>query len=279
MHLLVEFKKEKIAPTILDSVRSIDFTADKVTIAEKLNEIIEKNTQNRISGYFTAADIADSSNIIISSSAFFTGHWANNFENYVYQPFVLDSLGKTIANVKFLTTSNYFKYGEGDNYQIIEIPYEGYRYSLILILPKNVENLAEFENIFNYDNYQLWRKNSLQGQPVRLLMPEFEVENFYNLTSRYDTVTPAIYQKGGNFLNLIKKVVFITGFYHYAKFTVAQESRNITEIKRLNLAKEKKDDGVFIFNANHPFIFLVIDRRTQAILFIGHYYQPPQNND
>jgi serpin B len=263
---------------IFDSIRPFKSNISKKNLAEYINKIIKKNTSDNIKNVFKQNNMPDKPNIIVSSAAYFSGHWANNFTNYIYSPFVLDTSGKSIKMVKYLTINDYFKYGESADYQIIQIPYEGFRLSLIIILPKKNINLKNTPDFFNYDSFKLWREQTLQTERVRLLIPEFSIENLYSLKNKYSKLMPSVFSKGGNFLNMIKSLVYVNGFYHFAKFKISDENENTQEIKSINFQKEQQTNGSIIFNANHPFLFFLIDKKTNAIIFIGHFNNPEQKD-
>ncbi len=270
LKILDKYKKT-IAPYLCDSVIEIDFTLDLPSISTTINSIIEKNTDNYIEGYIKPDVLPQNANILLNSSAYFSGFWANNFSNYFTAPFILDSLNRTVNNTSFLTSYEYFVYSETDDYQIVELPYEGYKFTLIVILPKKTKSIKTFEKDFSYDAYKMWHQHNLTRQKVRLILPEFSISNFYSAKSTIDTIIPAVFTKGGNFLNLIKKVVFVSDIFHYAKFEVKREDTQLSELTNYNFEQESILNSSFIFNANHPFIFLLIDKQTQAILFMGHF--------
>lgn len=269
--------QQTIEPYLCDTATNINFTETPEIIAATINDIIEKNTANYITGYFKAEDIPQKPNILLNSAAYFSGFWAIDFTNYLNASFKLDSLGRTSDNTSYLSAFNYYTYSETDDYQIIELPYEGLEFSLIIILPKEIRSLQTFEKHFNYDAYKIWRQNTLMKQKVRLLIPEFEITNFYSIKNKIDTIIPAVFTPGGNFLNLIKKIVYVNGFFHYCDFSVQKEDNNLPEINNINFDQEKQTNNSQIFYANHPFIFLITNIKTQAIVYMGHYYGPQQN--
>lgn len=269
LKVLKEFS-EKIKPYIVDSVKHFDFTQSADSIVDVLNTYINENSDGHYKDYLSVENIPENSNILINSAAYFSGYWANNFTNFINAPFKSDSVGAKSKNIKYLTSFGYNKYGETEDYQIIELPYEGYQLSLIVILPKKTFSLEQFNQFFNFDYFQLWRQKNMQTQRVRIFLPEFTTESFYDLKSSFDTIIPAIFTKGGNFLNLIHKVVFINGMYHYAKFEVKRENENLEELKYVDFKDEQNENESFIFNANRPFIYLLIHRETEAILYMGH---------
>ncbi|MBN2664505.1 MAG: serpin family protein, partial [Bacteroidales bacterium] len=261
---VLEKYQQTIEPYLCDTATNINFSNPPEIIAATINKIIENNTNNYVEGYLKAEDIPQKPNILLNSTAYFSGFWAIDFTNFTKGIFKLDSLGRTAENLQYLTAFDYFIYSETDDYQIIELPYEGFEFSLIIILPKEIRSLQTFEKLFNYDAYKIWRQNTLMKQKVRLIIPEFQINSFYSIKNEIDTIIPAIFTPGGNFLNLIKKIVFVNGIYHYCDFSVKKEDNNLSEIYNINYDQEKQTNNSQIFNANHPFIFLVTNIKTQA---------------
>ncbi len=259
---------------LTDTVRHVSFYKDSTKAIAYINKIIEKNTLEYIKNPLKKELFAQKTSLIACSAAFFSGHLANNFHNFILAPFFQDSLKKSLKKIKYLTTNDYFKYSESADYQIIELPYDSYKFSLLIILPKKDSSLEKLNYYFNYNSFLMWQRNILQTERVRVLIPEISIEKNYNIKTRIKNITPFIFIKGGNFLNMVKKVVFISDFYHYAKFKLESSYKPETQIKNIDFDKETQKNESYIFNANHPFLFLLIDKKTQTILFIGKFTSP-----
>lgn len=271
LKILDKYKKT-ISPLIVDSVKNIDFTQDKNVIASLLNKEIAANNLNYFTEYLKKENIPDSPNILINTASYYSGYWAKDFENIFYSSFKPEEVEKEIENVKYFTSYDYYKYGEAETYQIIELPYEGFQFSLIMIIPKSFETLNDFEKIFNLGSYKLWRQKNMQTQRVRVLVPDFEIESFYDYKNKVDTIMTAIFTKRGNFLNLIKKIVNVSGIYHYVKFQFNSENYDLKELKTIDIETEKEENESFVFYANRPFIFMLIHKETQSIIYMGRIY-------
>ncbi len=273
LKILNEFP-ERISSFIVDSVKNVDFTEEKNSIALVLNNYLSNKTSDFCNEMFSSDNIPDNPNILINSFAYYNGFWANDFKNKYFASFFQDSTTIEIENVQYLTTLDYYKYGETEDYQIIEIPYEGYEFTLIVFLPRKVKNLSEFEKIFTFDSYLLWRQMNLQTQLTRLIIPKFEVKSLFTFKSSIDTVVPAIFSLGGNFLNLICKVVKISEIYHYSIFNVKDENSEPEELKNYDFDAEMIENESVLFNINRPFIFLLVHTKSEAIIYMGHIYNP-----
>jgi len=272
--VLVKKYLENIKNYIGDTVIKVDFTQKPDVIAKIFNANIKKNSNNFIDNQFKSSNIPSSPNVILNSSAYFSGDFAKNFTNYYISDFQLDSNENAVTETKFLTSFDVYNYGEAENYQIIEIPYEGYKFSLILILPNSTYNLKQFEEIITYKSYLLWRQKNMQMQNVRVFIPEFTVNSFFDIKKLLEKDYELFFKKGADFTNLVKRMINIDGFFHSTKLVFKSENNNLPLLEQFDFEIEKTQNESFIFNLNRPFITLLIHKETESIIYIGHIYNP-----
>ncbi len=265
---------ELIDNYICDTIIQIDFTQKPDVIAKIINTCIRNKSNGYIENQIKNTYIPNFPNIILSSSAYFTGDFAKNFTNYYISNFQLDSLEIATVETKFITCYDVFNYGEAENYQIIEIPYEGYEFSLIIIQPNNTYNLEKFEETFTYKSYLLWKQKNMNMQNVRLSVPEFTINSFFDVKKIIEKDYELLFKKGADFTNLVKRLVNIDAIFHSSKIEFKCENTKLSNIDNNSFESEKTENNSFIYNINRPFITMLIHNKTESIIFIGHVYNP-----
>jgi len=263
--------------SISDTVILFDFAKDSLLFVNFINKIIKKNTNNTLKQAYNTEIFNLPPSIIASSASYFSGQWANNFSEFIFAPFYSDSSNNTSKKIKYITTNDYFKYSESSDYQIIELPYRGYKLALLVVLPKKDSSLNNIYSYFNYDLFKMWQQNMLQTQRIRLVLPQISIEKNYNIKKQIQKYTPYIFLKGGNFLNMINKLVFVKNFQHICKFNFDVGDNPKTKLEYIDFQKEENSKESYIFNANHPFLFILFDKKTKTILYIGKYCNANKN--
>ena len=260
--------QEKCNTLLIDTV--IPYPApDKRATVKKINNVISQNTFFKIDKLLDTNQISDNPNLISVSASDFSGQWLYDFTNYTIKPFYIDSLGRSVKNVKYLYANMTVKYAESPDYQIVMLPYENQKYALVIVLPKKIIKPDTNLNFFNYDTYKMWEEKGLERQPVDIFIPEFTISSLYNLKPAFNKFMPASFIKGGNFTALVRKIVYLTDFYHYSKIGVKAD-KEVPELdKNYTIPPENN-----IFDANHPFLFFLISTEKHEVLTLGIYTNP-----
>ena len=68
---------------------------------------------------------------------------------------------------------------QNDDAQILEIPYKGERFSMLIALPLQRDGIEDLENALKSDTFVNWRK-SMNATPVEVYMPKFEINTEYS---------------------------------------------------------------------------------------------------
>lgn len=257
-----------IADTIIPYVAT-----DKNLAIKKINNVISENSFFEFKHTFDSSMISNNPNIISTSVAAYKNKWLYDFSGYTFAPFYLDSLGRSVKNTKYLYADITVKYAESPQYRIVILPYEDDNFSLVIVLPKKTVQIDTTLNFFNFDTFQMWKSKELERKRIKLLIPEFQIESAFNLKPLIKTFSPSLFVRGANYTAMIKKVVYLTDIYHFAKFELKADNENLTEIKNL---KPNNTDEYLI--ANHPFIYFLINKKNHEIMFLGTFVNPVSKN-
>ena len=72
-----------------------------------------------------------------------------------------------------------YNYVQNDDAQILEIPYKGERFSMLIALPLQRDGIEDLENALKSDTFVNWRK-SMNATYVEVYMPKFEINTEYS---------------------------------------------------------------------------------------------------
>ncbi len=261
---------QQISKFLVDSIVFTDLTRGPLDVKMTLNHLIKYSAINILPEPIYDLPSSYPGGIMLLSSAFFTGNWEKNFTSTYLAPFYIDKFGRHTKSLLYMTTVGYFKYVQGPDYQVVEIPYEGNKLSLMIILPNKDENLQDLQKKITYDDYSLLAKG-LVLQRMRIFLPILEINSFFSLKDSLQNHLPSLFRRGANLTKMVKKVVWLDQVYHAVKFKIEAEGE--LRFKRfIDFQKESNLNKILFIN--RPFIFFVKDNSTNAILFIGHVFKP-----
>ncbi len=253
---------------------NVDFKNSEQS-ANIINEWVEKNTKGLIKDLLSASDIDPLTKLILTNAIYFKGIWKYQFdpEDTIDAEFEI-STDETI-NTPMMSISNNeieFNYYETNDIQILEMPYKGDELSMIFILPKD-NNISNLENELNYENFIDW-SNMLSETNVQVSIPRFSLEDEYNLKEHLKNMgMNAAFSGDADFSGMTgDKDLFVGKIKHKAFIEVNEQGSEAAGATSVHMVL--KSAPATMFNADHPFIYLIQHKETNTILFMGKLVNP-----
>ena len=163
----------------------------------------------------------------------------------------------------------------------MDLPYAGEEVSMTILLPDQ-GNFRDFEEAM--DAALVSRIiEEIQLTTVNLTMPKFEFESQFRLTDTLETMgmSNAFSDQKADFSGMDGQsclagsaCLVISGVFHKAFVAVDQEGTEAAAATAaINLLTGSKASHVTV-EVDRPFIFLIRDRATGTILFVGRFEEP-----
>jgi len=254
----------------------VDFT-NPSEAAEIINSWVEKNTGGKIEDMLSSSDITIGTVLILSNAIYFKGLWLNQFdvEDTVDRDFEITNTEIVQVPTMVLTGSEEsFNYGETDDLQILELPYKGDAVSMIIILPKE-NNISSIEQILNNENLATWM-DSMYPTDVDIYLPRFTCKTEYNLKEMLMAMGMDIsFTPGADFSGMNGYGgLFIEKVIHKAFVEVNEEGTEAAAATTVHVMESSIPEPPKVFDADHPFLYLIQHKETGTILFMGKVVDP-----
>jgi serpin B len=255
-------------------LREVDF-ANAVEAARKtMNSWVEQQTQGKISEMFKPGILSPATTLVLTNAIYFKGKWALPFdrEKTVGTPFTLISGEKVEVPMMHQTaTLNYF---EDNDVQVLELPYAGAQLSLLFFLPRKIEQLPALEAAFSGE-YLQQRAAQLREQKVMVGVPRFTLSAEFSLPKVLKTMgmTDAFTLPPADFSGMTgKQNLCISEVLHRAFVDVNEEGTEAAAATSVTMTRGFA--RLPSFQADHPFLLVIRDNRSQGILFLGRVMDP-----
>jgi serpin B len=257
----------------------VDFVGNTEGARQTINSWVEDRTQDRIKNLFEQGTLDPLTRLVLTNAIYFKGTWAKQFDPAETQdgPFTPD--GGAAVQVPLMHVNKpetKFGYAEADGIQILEMPYEGAKLSMLVLLPKAGET-ARLEKLLSPAKLAEWRQ-ALQTKRVNVTLPKFTVNTKYELN---DTLAglgmPTAFTAEADFTGIEpKRELFIQLVVHQAFVEVNEEGTEAAAATgvAMGLTSAPMPQPIPDFTADHPFIYLIVEREHGAILFLGRLDKP-----
>ncbi len=263
------------ATTYYDSeVSTVDFVSDEGV--DKINAWVENKTNEKIKDILAPGSTDALTRLAITNAIYFKGNWVTQFDKNDTRedPFwITPDENVTVPLMRLIP--NVFNYTETETMQILKMPYEGDRLSMLVLLPKEKDNLPQLEESLSVENLNQWN-NQLRPTEIQIFIPKFKLETMYNLVdplSEMGMPTPFI-AGSANFEGIAPISLYISQAVHKAFVDVNEEGTEAAAATAIVITAESSKPPVPVFKADHPFVFLIQDDSTENILFIGKVVNP-----
>jgi serpin B len=167
-------------------------------------------------------------------------------------------------------------YAEGNDYQAVELPYDGRELSMLILLPQPGQFTA-FEGSLDAKKVD-GIIDSLDNKKIALTMPKFEFTSEFSLKKALsDMGMPVAFTETADFSGMDgKRDLFISDVIHKAFVSVDESGTEAAAATAVIMAATSTPLQEEIINVtiDRPFIFLIRDIQTGTILFLGHVMSP-----
>jgi serpin B len=254
-------------------VTNLDFIGETEDSRATINNWVEDKTRNKIKDLIPKGAITPDTRLVLTNAIYFKGDWASKFDKKKTREadFKVSPENTVKAEMMSLADDAEFNYAETDELQILEMPYEGDELSMLVILPKkNLESI----NISNERLSEL--KGMLHKTNIDVCMPKFKFETKYSMAEDLKQMGMPSAFDNADFSGMTgNRKLFISQVIHQAFIDVNEEGTEAAAATAV-MMKESSIGISSIFRADHPFIFIIQQKDTGNILFMGRVTDPTE---
>ncbi len=260
---------------------NLDFESDSEGSRRTINGWIEKMTNNKIKDMAPSGTITPDTGLVITNAIYFKGKWETQFKKEATreEDFRVTSERKVKVSMMRIKASDehLFNYGETEDLQCLEMDYIGEDISMLILLPKD-DSLETLEQSLNAEVLQEI-KRKMEEREVHIYFPRFKFETKYSMEDTFKKMgMEAPFEwPGADFSGMDgTKLLYIEKVLHNA-FVEANEEGTEAAAATFMSGGIGAMMQSSIFRADHPFIFIIQDKTTGTILFLGRVSDPTKS--
>ncbi len=258
-------------------ITPLDYAADVEAARRAINEWVEGKTKDKIRDMIGPGVLDALTRLVLVNAIYFKGNWADQFDEDLTKeaPFYLLSGGST--QVPMMKQQERFGYAEHEDLQILQMPYAGDEVSMLVLLPKNVDGLADLQSALTEESLEKWI-TSIRKKEVLVFLPKFKVTSQFRLDDVLasmgmpDAFDPRKADLSG--IDGEPHRLYIGAVIHKAFVHVNEEGTEAAASTAVGFTLASVPEPVPTFRADHPFIFVIRDNSTGSILFMGRIVDP-----
>jgi serpin B len=255
-------------------LRIVDFITETEASRLAINDWVSKQTEGRIKDLIPQGAIDALTRLVLTNAIYFNAAWEHSFDKKMTAdgPFYLLDGEQVIVPMMKQTES--FGYTEGEGYQAVELQYDGGELSMVILLPEAGKVEAFEEGLQSQQVDAII--NDMQNIQVALTMPRFEFDSEFRLK---DTLAgmgmPIAFSSAADLSGMTgKRELAISDVVHKAFVAVDEAGTEAAAATAVIVGLTAVPEPLVEVTINRPFIFLIRDIETGAILFVGRVLNP-----
>jgi len=260
-------------------LREVDFARDAEGARQTINRWVEKETRDKIKDLIPAGALPPLTRLVLTNAIYFKGTWRYPFgkDDTKDEPFFAP--GGTVQ-VPMMRDTKHFQYTDAKTHHVLELPYKGGDLAMVLLVPKAKDGLPAVEKALAAEALAAWIGN-LKHERVRVRLPRFKltwrcmmakVLSKMGMPRAFDPEQAEFQGINGG-----REPLWIGEVIHKAFVDVNEEGTEAaaaTAVVMLGSAAPAK--GPIEVRCDRPFVFLIRDTRSGAILFLGRVVNPKE---
>ncbi len=249
----------------------------------RINEWVKTETHQRIRELIPKDSLSPFARLVLINAVYFQGRWERRFarEATAEQPFYLTTGAPT--RVATMYQEDVLRYGVLPEAQVIELGYTGGQMTMLIVLPTARDGLRALESGLSGASISRFRA-SLRRQQVKVFLPRFRIDPVTPLSCKPALISAgmelAFDKRRADFTRMAANELpplVIADVYHKAFLQVDETGTQAAAASAVILhapAVVRVPPPIPEFRTDHPFLFLIHDARSGAILFMGRVEDP-----
>lgn len=257
------------------ALEQVDFANDPAGAREAINAWVADRTHDQLEELVRPEDVDALTRLVLTNAVHFKGDWQRAFEEEHTRegPFTL-ATGERVQTPFMWQALLTFGY-QGEGFVLVELPYKGARYAMVVIVPAAHDGLPALERALTADALTAWLDGA-QAREIAVSLPRFTLEASLDLTSVLgalgvkDVFDPIKADLSG--MTGKKDALHLAAARHAARIEVDEAGTRVTAASSHAAGATSAPPPAI--EVDRPFLFLIRDRDSGLIWFMGRETDP-----
>ncbi|KAH0945647.1 hypothetical protein HN011_006236 [Eciton burchellii] len=279
-----------------DQLQVTDFRTNPAEVQNHINEWVSNMTKGHIRDLLPPNSIDEETDLVLVNAVYFKGLWAHRFDPKNSQRDIFYSSGMQNSVITFMRQKGQFNHHVSEELgaYILELPYKGNEISMFVLLPPfsvmhSVQNSNEpqdgirqlVERLATERGSQLLREllqDGMMYREVEVSLPRFELERELPIGPLLDALGAGeVFSSSADLRGFVadgEQSLHLGNAVHRARIEVTEEGTTAAAATAILSFRSSRPTEPAIFNANHPFVYMIYDKPTRSIIFSGIFRGP-----
>ncbi len=252
-------------------VQALDFSDPESK--DIINGWVDRKTHEKIPEIID--DIDPSSVMFLINAIYFNGTWKYRFEKENTHPMDFHVTPDKTVQVDMMNRKGDFPFTNNDLFSAVELPYGRGNFSMVFLLPKPGKSVKDIAQQLTPENWEEWLNAFQTMNDLNIYVPKFTFDYQKKLNDALITLGLGIAFSGqADFSGINPDAsLYISEVRHKTFIKVDEEGTEAAAVTSVEIRLTSAGpEAAFILD--RPFLFVIKEKYTNAILFIGRVTEP-----
>lgn len=252
----------------------LDFASEPEASRASINGWVSKRTESRIPELIPAGAVTSATVLVLTNAIYFNASWELPFEPGDTTDGSFARLDSSPVAARLMHQTKEHRYAEGDGWQALELPYVGQDVSMLVLLPAS----GRFPEVRAKLDAPMLASvvAGLQTRLVVTTLPRFQLRTQLAVKATLQALGMTDAFQGGvaDFSGMDgARGLFVQDVVHEAFVSVDEKGTEAAAATAVIVGRTSIPEQA-TFTADRPFLFVIRDNPTGAVLFLGQVTSP-----
>jgi serpin B len=256
----------------------VDFQRQTEASRQSINRWVEQQTAGKIKDLLSPGAVDPRTRLVVTNAIYFKGDWQSPFKKERTEDGDFKLSAEQTARVPMMQQTNRFRFAQRAGFKVLQMPYRGGRLSMLIVLPDEVDGLAKLESELSASTWKEWT-TELATKQVAIRLPRFQQTADFSLKDALSNLGMSLaFDPGAADFSRMdgKHDLSISAVLHKAFVDVSEEGTEAAAASGITFSVTSAAPQTMPeqFFADHPFLFAIVDNRTESVTFLGRLLDP-----
>jgi serpin B len=255
-----------------------------------INRWVEQETNDKIKDLIPSGVLDALTRMVLTNAIYFKGDWQAQFKEKSTREMPFKVGPTKTVKVPMMYQKGNFGYYQDADVQVLEMPYKGDKVSMFVLLPNQgggqpfrrpanpapkKKTLGDIEKMLSPAKLSEWL-GKVRRTKVDTWFPKFKMISQFSLSDKLQALGMKKAFGDADFSGMDgSKRLYLSAVLHKAFVEVNEEGTEAAAATAVVFRTRSARPMGPRFRADHPFLFLIRDKATGSVLFLGRYAEPP----
>ncbi len=243
--------------------------------AQTINDWADRSTHGKIQDV-VRWPFDPATRMVLANAIYFKGKWERPFDKKSTKPHPFYPADGDQKEVATMWQHGRFAYHNGDDFQAVRLPYAGRRLCMDVFLPATNSSLAKLLARFNARPERDKVLAEFREREGTLALPRFKLEYSVRLNDALESLGMRRAFHGADFSAMSDESLEVSEVKQKSYVEVNEEGTEAAAVTTgiMQTTAILQPQLPFEMIVDRPFFFVILDNRTQSVLFMGVVNDP-----